>query len=79
MNINNIGNEYAAQLGKLYEQTPKAVFAAIAYSFADRLDGEAPTPNRIAEMLVEEWLALSTAGIIPQKPPKGIFLCTKPS
>lgn len=64
-------NEYQVQLGKLYVRTPKAVFAAIAYSFADRLDGEAPTPNRIKETIINEWRALNDSGIVPQKPLQG--------
>lgn len=29
-----IGNEYASEFGRLYAQTPKAVFAAVAISLA---------------------------------------------
>lgn len=62
-------NEYQDQLGKFYARTPKAVFAAIAYSFADRLDGETPTPYGIKIAIINEWRALNENGIVPQKPP----------
>lgn len=60
-------NEYAGVLsGKLYEQTPKAVFAAMAVSLAscggDRLD-------EAERALMHEWWCLFNAGIVPQKPP----------
>lgn len=59
-------NEYAGELGKLYAQTPKAVFAAIAVSAlttgGDWLDEAQPR-------ILKEWYALYRAGIVPQKPP----------
>lgn len=64
-----VGNEYADTLGRLYARTPKAVFAAIAVSFAtaggDALDK--------AELnILREWTALHNAGIVSQKPPREV-------
>jgi len=60
-------NEYALELGALYEKIPKAVFAAIAISAltqgGDYLD---EAQNRI----MEEWLILYQNGIVSQKPPR---------
>lgn len=61
-----VGNEYLRTLNN-YEKTPKAVYAAIAVSFANRFGlslGEADNA------IYEEWQALYEAGIIPQKPVK---------
>jgi hypothetical protein len=61
----NLQNEYAEQLGTIFEDCPKAVFAAIAVSAltvgGDHLED---APQRVAD----EWLALYQAGIVPQKP-----------
>jgi hypothetical protein len=61
-----LSNEYSAQLGKLYHEIPKAVFAAIAVSAltggGDRLD------DATAEV-IREWSVLHRNGIIPQTPP----------
>ena len=61
-------NEYATAIpGPLYEQTPKAVLAAIVVSLlscgGDRMED-------VEEGLRAEWEALHVAGIVPQKPPK---------
>lgn len=61
-------NQYAAivQQGKLYESCPKAVFAALAVSYASRggdyLDG-------VSDLLLKEWWILYQNQIVPQKPP----------
>ena len=64
--VNKLGNEYALAVGgELYEQIPKAVWAAIAVSAltcgGDQLEDAAP---RVAR----EWDALHAAGIVPQRP-----------
>jgi hypothetical protein len=61
-----IHNEYAVAFGKLYADTPKAVFAAVAFSFAMRLSEDKPK-EAIAEF-VREWLVLHDQGIVPQRP-----------
>ena len=58
-------NEYAEYLGRLYTRTPKAVFAALAVSFAMR-SGLVGT----ASECLDEWRVLHENGIVPQKPPK---------
>jgi hypothetical protein len=65
-----IGNEYVAQFGKLYEQTPKAVFAAVALSLAFIKVEERGFDLAVQEFL-NEWRALYENGLVPQKPPKG--------
>lgn len=66
------GNEYAGALGKLYARTPKAVFAAVAYSFANWACGEeAVNRDEQVARFVAEWQALYDNGIVPQAPPKG--------
>lgn len=62
-----LGNEYAQQFAHLYEQTPKAVFAAIAFSLAF-ISEEENAEAAIAKCL-REWHALHINGIVPQKPP----------
>ncbi len=68
-----IGNQYAGQLGELYRDTPKAVFAAIAISFAamtvDSAEELINDRSALREKLLEEWQALHTARIVPQRPP----------
>lgn len=59
-------NNYVDSIVRLYRKTPKAVFAAIAVSYAMRLYPEEPN---IEEMLLEEWRTLNVCGIIPQKQP----------
>lgn len=62
---NKIGNEYQSQY-PAYENTPKAVIAAVALSLAKRLceDDEC----KAATLLSEEWATLHQAGIVPQPP-----------
>lgn len=63
-------NEYVAQFGDLYADTPKAVFAAIALSFATFIGGEEISFNEAVKRVVEEWKILNENGIVPQKAPK---------
>ena len=58
-------NEYAAALPR-YSDTPKAVYAALAYSLALRLTGD--NHADAVTLLEKEWASLHTAGIVPQKP-----------
>ena len=55
-------NEYMLLLPE-YHKIPKAVFAAIAISFAKRID-----PDIWKDEIWAEWSALYTNRIIPQKP-----------
>lgn len=60
-------NEYSQALGTLFDETPKAVLAAIAVSAltcgGDRLE---EAKARVAH----EWRILHANGIVPQKPGK---------
>lgn len=65
-------NEYANMIpGQMYEDTPKAIFAAIAMSFALRLNDDGAT-LALSE-IVNEWIGLKINGIVPQSPPAYLF------
>lgn len=61
-------NEYAliVQRGKLYSRCPKAVFAALAVSYASR-GGD--FLDNMESKLLKEWWILYQNRIVPQKPP----------
>lgn len=62
-------NEYQQAIApKLYERTPKAVFAALAASFAAHYIHNGDL-SKIDEALLEEWRILYEQGIVPQRPP----------
>lgn len=62
-------NNYADALsGEFYEKCPKAVFAALAVSLGLLACDE--NFLKVESALIDEWKALHSAGIIPQKPPK---------
>ena len=61
-----IGNEYARAFGRLYSATPKAVFAAIVYSYTSA-GGDAP--GLAIDNFLNEWHILYENGIVQQKPP----------
>lgn len=61
-------NEYAQAFGPLYDKIPKAVFAAVAYSYAGWAGGEeAKTTEEQVELFLKEWRVLWENGIVPQK------------
>jgi hypothetical protein len=70
MPANKLHNEYAARFGSVYAETPKAVFAAIAYSMCFMVSEE--DSRRALARFAEEWQCLHDNGIVPQKPLKGI-------
>ena len=65
--LKNLHNEYAAELGGMFDEMPKAVLAAIAVSAitcgGDHLD-------KAALMVAAEWATLHGQGIVPQAPGK---------
>ena len=66
-----MGNDYATLLDDDFDRIPKAVFAAIAVSFAHRIIGEGSDEERFAQVrrvIREEWAALYGNGIVPQVP-----------
>ena len=63
-----ITNEYAQSFGRLYANTPKAVFAAVAFSLAFINTEEKGSDVAVAAFL-EEWRILNANGIVPQKAP----------
>jgi hypothetical protein len=64
--VSGRSNEYAVYLGRLFEECPKTVLAAIAVSFAssggDFLD-------QSEKIVAHEWQVLHENGIVPQAPP----------
>lgn len=62
------GGKYAAAFEKLYASTPKAVFAAVAYSFASLLE-EGRQENAVP-LFLNEWRVLHQNGIVQQTPPR---------
>lgn len=66
-NEGKISNEYARCFGRLYAKIPKAVFAAVAYSFTS--SGGDDHDHGI-QRFIEEWRILHENGIVTQKPPK---------
>jgi hypothetical protein len=55
-----ITNSYAQAFGRLYAKTPKAVFAAVAFSFAGWACGqEAKTDAEQVQRFVDEWARLT--------------------
>lgn len=71
-----ITNGYTQMAGRLYAQTPKAVWAALAISYAahrtcgaDELE-TGLDQDRLEPQLLEEWTILHQNGIVKQKPPQ---------
>jgi len=65
-----IGNNYSRAMDKFYADTPKAVFAAIAFSYATWACGnEALETEEIIGRMMTEWKTLHENEIIPQPPP----------
>jgi len=60
-------NDYARCIVD-YERIPKAVLAAIAYSFASRLIEDNDSPTMVDAAIMDEWATLHINGIVPQKP-----------
>jgi hypothetical protein len=73
-----LGNEYASALGEFYTNTPKAVFAALAFSYAACFGtpangGDATEqPEEVIKRLQSEWLILKQNGIVPQEVEQGM-------
>ena len=62
-------NEYAQAFGKLYARTPKSVFAAVAFSYANWACGtESGSTDETVSRFLEEWKCLYENEIVPQKP-----------
>jgi hypothetical protein len=63
-------NEYSRALGgRLYAETPKAVFAAIAVS---ALTAGGEQIQQADQRIIEEWTALYTNGVVSQAPPRSL-------
>ena len=67
MPANKLPNEYQMSLG-IYGTCPKAVFAALAVSFARRIFGDDKSAAEIETELLNEWNTLHQGHIVPQKP-----------
>lgn len=65
--MKNLG-EYAMLFdAKVYEDTPKSVFAAITLSFAMRLNED--DFERAMSEIIGEWQILNATGLVPQPVP----------
>jgi hypothetical protein len=63
-----LGNTYQKSINpRLYQNTPKSIFAAIAASYQINHDTEFET---VDDYILNEWRLLYEQGIVPQKPPK---------
>jgi hypothetical protein len=70
--INKTLTEYVEVIPReVFENTPKAVWAAIAISFAVNLGGEGDF-SEAAQAVVREWSALHQNGIVPQAIPSSL-------
>ena len=64
-------NEYSQAFGRLYAKTPKAVFAAVAFSYANWACGEeSANDQETIGRFIQEWRVLHENGLVSQKPPK---------
>lgn len=70
--INKKLNEYVEVLPReVFEDTPKAVWAAIAISFAVNLGAEGDF-SKATQAVVHEWSILNQNGIVPQEIPASL-------
>ncbi len=65
MHLKSLTNEYQSELGKLFDEMPKAVLAAVAVSFATQ-GGDRLSEAQV--LIAKEWGVLNQNGIVPQKP-----------
>jgi hypothetical protein len=69
MHLKNLPNDYQRCFPD-FDKTPKAVIAAMAYSFAlTQCEGDS---ERAKQLIIDEWTILHQNQIISQKPPKRI-------
>lgn len=66
-----ISNQYAESFGELYSKTPKAVFAAVAFSLSF-INVEESSADAAVKHFVNEWRVLHENGIVPQEAPKDV-------
>lgn len=72
ISFNAKSNEYIEAIPlEIFENTPKAVWAAIAISLAVNLGAEGDF-TRAAQQIVGEWAALKQNGIVPQNVPASL-------
>ena len=70
MNLKNIHNPYQQSLGKVFDETPKAVLAAIACSAYEQLGIPA---DEIPARIAAEWVALHFNGIVENNPTRRVI------
>jgi hypothetical protein len=61
-----ISNEYSRAFGQLYERIPKAVFAAVAYSYCST--GGDLEPDEAVDRFLTEWATLYLNGLGVPRP-----------
>jgi hypothetical protein len=69
MNLKNHRNEYQINLDRIFDEIPKAVFAAIACSAYEQMGVK---PEDLASRIADEWRCLHLNNIVPNKPTKRI-------
>jgi hypothetical protein len=70
MNLKNHTNDYQQLLGAVFEDTPKAVLAAIACSAYEQLGIH---QDDFAAQIAYEWRCLFNGGVVPNKPPSRVL------
>jgi hypothetical protein len=69
MNLKNLHNVYQDNLGRVFDDTPKAVFAAIA---ASAYEQGGTAWDDIASRIAHEWCCLYDSGVLHNRPTKHV-------
>jgi hypothetical protein len=69
MHLKNHRNQYQIDLDRVFDDIPKAVFAAIACSAYEQIEVKS---EDLAARIADEWRCLHLNGIVPNKPTKRI-------
>ena len=73
ISFNAKSNDYVDAIpSEVFEKTPKAVWAAIAISYAVNLGAEGDF-TKAASSVIDEWLTLHLNGIVPQATPHSLL------
>ena len=70
MNLKNHTNDYQQLLGSVFDDTPKAVLAAIACSAYEQLGTH---QDDLAARIAYEWKCLFNGGVVQNKPTKHVL------
>jgi hypothetical protein len=70
MVMTKLMNDYAKEVPN-YDDIPKSVLAALAFSPAMRLEED--DPERAKQLLITEWAILHQGGLVPQSVPSKLY------